>query len=217
MIAASLSVLTLLALAFGSATGQIQTFRASFNNDSSSLVAPEEFPSLRSHGDDYREPTERILETNATKYTVPVYFWHAYDPKDRRKRLTERDIRTKYLSHLKRSFKNTPFSFALKGIRIIESADYGRCVQDGKSERLFKAEHKVHGLRVLNVYICNTAPFDPSAWSTPPAAAGFADDGIVLGNFKVYKSGDERRIRRWAYIGHETGHWLGLFHTFEVS
>ncbi|GKY90431.1 hypothetical protein MPSEU_000016900 [Mayamaea pseudoterrestris] len=165
---------------------------------------------------DNSQPSGRVLATTK-KYTIPVYVFHTYSPADAPSALTKSEIRRKYFSFLSHSFRDTPFLFTLKSIRIVESLAFSHCIMGQPSEFKMKKKLRVPGKTSLNIFICNTGGAGSAAksWGSVPVMSDSDYDGVVLTNYRLLPVDDPLR---WSYISniaHEVGHWLGLLHTFE--
>jgi len=109
---------------------------------------------------------------------------------------------------------DVPFRFQIAGVERITNDVWA---VDGNSMAM-KSALRVGGAADLNVY---TVDFGNSgllgyAWFPFWYVGGEIEDGIVIdsgtfvnGAFTGYNSGD--------VLTHETGHWVGLFHTFQGS
>jgi hypothetical protein len=149
--------------------------------------------------------------TVGANYTIPVYFWHSYSPGSRPNQiLTNQTIYNQHFVALQRGFQNTPFHFELKGISIAESAVYGKCERNARSERVMKRQLRAPGKSVLNVYICDSTASDAGSWSSFPDDADRRPlyDGIVLKNPRLAAT-PAKSITAIENIVHETGHFLG--------
>jgi pregnancy-associated plasma protein-A len=104
----------------------------------------------------------------------------------------------------------TPFSFRHAGTTRTSNAQWYNMEQETEAERAAKTALREGDAGTLNVYIIR--PFGaswgtfPSQYRARPWRDGIAVSRDVLPDSDVY-TGD--------IAVHETGHWLGLFHTFQ--
>ncbi|GKY90429.1 hypothetical protein MPSEU_000016700 [Mayamaea pseudoterrestris] len=165
--------------------------------------------------DTWKASGRKLQSTVMKNYTIPVYIWHAYAPGSTAGQiLTKETIESVHFKALEYGFRQTPFDFDLKGIQIVESADYGKCERLGASEYLMKQTLKVAGKNVLNIYICDSSTSDSRSWSSYPLQSGDVYDGVVIRNTALVPALDKKETAIQNIV-HETGHFLGLLHTFE--
>lgn len=142
---------------------------------------------------------------STTSYTIPVHFWHTYSPGTTP--LTYQSILDDHFATLNFGFRDTPFRFELRGIEIVESSEYGACVQRKDSEYKMKSELRIEGKNVLNVYICDSRQSTSGAWSSYAVEADInpLNDGVVLRSPNLLAP--NRRGNAIYNIIHEVGHW----------
>jgi hypothetical protein len=124
--------------------------------------------------------------------------------------LTNQSIYNQHFVALQRGFKNTPFQFELKNIRILSNRNFGVCNMKGNEVEM-KRRFRAPGKAVLNVYICDTTLSPMAAfWSSVPVDSDLRPqyDGIVLLNPRLAPT-PAQSITAIENIVHETGHFLG--------
>jgi hypothetical protein len=145
----------------------------------------------------------------SVQYVIDVAVHVIYEPTKGNVSLI--DIQNGYIASLQKGFSGTPFSFNLLKVTYSQNASWYDC--SAGNEDVFKKSLKVKGKNILNVYVCDPwssfGQFGSYAWSSFPDEAGTVHDGIVIINPTVV---DE--ISAYQTLVHETGHWMGLFHTF---
>lgn len=108
------------------------------------------------------------------------------------------------------------FGFTLQDVTETFNDDWFTASVGGSAEDQMKAELRTGGPDALNLYT-----IEPNGgvlgWATLPSSyeRSPTDDGVVVrygtlpgGNVSPYNEGDT--------LVHEAGHWMGLFHTFQV-
>lgn len=104
----------------------------------------------------------------------------------------------------------SPFSFVHAGTKRVQNPDWYGFGQRTDAEAAAKAALREGDARTLNVYITDTA--GGGSWATFPWSYRHEPgrDGIVV---------DRKHVANLVLEGdtavHETGHWLGLYHTFQ--
>ncbi|GKY90956.1 hypothetical protein MPSEU_000068400 [Mayamaea pseudoterrestris] len=146
----------------------------------------------------------------SVQYTIKVAVHVIYDAS--KGYVSQSDIQSGYMTALQKGFSNTPFNFTLAQVTYTENTDWYDC--SAGNEQNFKQSLRVPGRNVLNVYLCdpwsNFGEYGSYGWSSFPNNAGTNQDGIVMINPSVVDG-----ISAFQTLVHETGHFLGLFHTFE--
>jgi hypothetical protein len=119
------------------------------------------------------------------------------------------------LTVLNQAYAATVLQFALAGIDRTENAAWYNLGEGTTAEKDAKKALRQGDAKTLNIYTANLAN-DLLGWSTFPQdyAANPTMDGVVVlneslpgGNAAPYNLGDTGT--------HETGHWAGLYHTFQ--
>jgi hypothetical protein len=119
------------------------------------------------------------------------------------------------MSVLNRAFREVAFTFTLAGVTRTTNDAWCTAGLNTPEERAMKRALRQGSYSDLNVY--TTAQKDSTlGWATLPTNVGtdISFDGVVIdyrsmpgGNFFPYNEGQT--------LTHETGHWLGLEHTFQ--
>jgi Pregnancy-associated plasma protein-A len=111
----------------------------------------------------------------------------------------------------------TPFRFELAGSDRTVNAQWFGMEKDSKEEASAKAKLRNGGAATLNIYTAN--PQNDLGWSSYPwdyskSASSKLNDGVVV-RFTTLPGGTEKHYNQGRSVVHETGHWLGLYHTFQ--
>lgn len=124
---------------------------------------------------------------------------------------------SKVLSTLNYGFRSSPFTFQQLQVRHVYDTGFFNC--DPAYEHEFKTKNRVARTNVLNVYYCNTFGSDPTllGYAYTPARMTIVpeDDGVVIMNPALASLSQSSRRAPFTSLIHETGHWLGLLHTWE--
>jgi hypothetical protein len=118
------------------------------------------------------------------------------------------------INHLNATFSSTGWSFALTGItRTTNPTWFTDC--EGNSEAAMKGTLRQGSADDFNIYSCNPgdgllgrATF-PSSYTSQPSR-----DGILI-DFRTLTGGSYANYNEGDVTTHETGHWMGLYHTFQ--
>jgi hypothetical protein len=108
----------------------------------------------------------------------------------------------------------TRFAFALRSVDRTVNEEWFAHEVSSKAEREMKRELRVGRARVLNVYVVDVQQ-GSLGWATYPWR--YADNPIgdgALVDFEALPGGAKDAYDEGDTLVHETGHWLGLFHTF---
>jgi Pregnancy-associated plasma protein-A len=114
------------------------------------------------------------------------------------------------------SYRPYGFSFTLKGTTRTDNSDWYSSAAFSTEDETMKTALRVGGASTLNVYFRNTgrilgyATF-PEEYTSDPKL-----DGVVILQSSIPGS-DDTRYNEGKTLVHETGHWLGLYHTFQAG
>jgi hypothetical protein len=154
---------------------------------------------------------------NATGGTIPVYFHVVYSRNTRTGAETGNISDTMIAGQIRvlnSSFIRTGWQFTLAGVtRTNNGTWFAEC---GSSSVLSQMRSALRqgSADDLNIFTCNPNGFLGTATLPASYASQPSIDGVVVGygtlpggTFAPYNEGDT--------AVHETGHWMGLFHTFQ--
>ncbi|MDT7786113.1 MAG: hypothetical protein QOF58_4532 [Pseudonocardiales bacterium] len=159
------------------------------------------------------------LSAEAAGGTIPVVF-HVVTGAGGVGNLTDATI-TKQIQALNTGFAgaessqaaNTGFKFVLQATKRWSNNTWFTNVDDAATERAMKTATRVGGASTLNVWSTDTgylgfATF-PSDYSSDPKM-----DGVVF-KYTSVPGGAATNYNLGKTLTHETGHWMGLWHTFQ--
>lgn len=145
----------------------------------------------------------------AETITIPTYFHILRGPTVGH--LDRSVITDLFVPKLNHGFRNSPFRFQL--MEVIETVD----MELYMCNRTWYPEKKLRlrrgGDDALNIYVCNTVADAANGWAGyPTLTMNFLPyDGVHVMNPQVARD----NVTYFQTLIHETGHWLGLMHTFE--
>lgn len=108
----------------------------------------------------------------------------------------------------------TPFRFELAGITRTVNDDWYKTWKHG-NERSMKESLRVGGCETLNVYLRNALHDDFYGWAYQPSRCEDDHHDTVVVSWQTMPRTGASKYDTGATCVHETGHWLGLSHTFE--
>jgi hypothetical protein len=106
---------------------------------------------------------------------------------------------------------NTAFQFRLAGVRRVTNPAWHKI---GDHEAEMKAQLREGGKETLNIYT-GSLPGVLYGWATFPQSELDSFDGVVMDGETMPSGGTRAPNNTGDTATHETGHWLGLYHTFE--
>jgi len=109
---------------------------------------------------------------------------------------------------------NTGFQFTLAGIDRTTNSDWYFMGYNSQAENRAKSALRRGDAGTLNVYTTFGGGF--LGWATFPKNyhSQTSSDGIVI-DYRSMPGGPYARFNLGFTLTHETGHWLGLYHTFQ--
>jgi hypothetical protein len=119
------------------------------------------------------------------------------------------------ISVLNASYAQWGWSFNLVRTTRTDNATWYTASQGSTAERRMKAALRVGGADDLNVYTANPGG-GLLGWATFPFeyAGAKTQDGVVI-LFSSLPGGSSDPYNLGDTLTHETGHWMGLYHTFQ--
>lgn len=149
------------------------------------------------------------------KINIPVFFHHLMDSKKNGKMTSE--MRNKQIQVLNNTYSEYNINFIWDEWMFTEDMDDGWFSMKLKSNEETQAKLKLRVIpeKCLNLYTCK--PKDQLlGWATFPweLKDNSEMDGIVI-SYDTFPGGKNPSYNLGKTTVHETGHWLGLYHTFE--
>lgn len=158
--------------------------------------------------------------------TIPVYV-HVIKGSHRGERSPAGPVRVRNLVRVlndgfagKQSSVGSPtrYRFVLKKIRYVKRDGWYHAYLNGPRDKRMKRKLHRGGPRTLNLYINGGGPkgMPVLGWSRLPWQYNSAPklDGVTV-NHQSMPGGKARGYNTGDTVIHETGHWMGLFHTFQ--
>jgi hypothetical protein len=197
----------------------------------SSLSSFDAASSARAAGDDAREPSlsatydalpESAKGKGGPKFKANVAVWfHVVSPDGVIANVTQQQI-DEQIAVMNLAFSgfyggvNTGFKFTLAGVTRSVNADWFYAGPTTSGERAMKRALKVGGDNVLNYYSTTAGAY--LGWAYFPGLSNGQEylDGIVV-DWESMPGTSTRYAGRYDLgqtATHETGHWVGLHHTF---
>jgi len=164
-------------------------------------------------------PNRRL---QAKLYTIPIYVHIILQTQGQvttTGRVNRNNLNEQMLM-VGKAFNNTPFAFEIQQVNYVVNATWYTCDQEKlASEQAMKIRNHKGGTDAMNVYICDTEPSNYRGWARFPWEVSDTTydrrrDAVTI-SYKGVKGVDTEWFRQ--LLSHEVGHWLGLFHTYEVS
>jgi hypothetical protein len=119
------------------------------------------------------------------------------------------------MAKLNASFDDATFFFDLVSINRVTNLDWYTASPGSSKETAMKTALRQGTANELNIYSLNVGG-GLLGWGTFPSSYDSSPhlDGIVL-LYTVVPGGTAAPYNQGDYLVHETGHWLGLYHTFQ--
>lgn len=161
------------------------------------------------------------MSASTESYQIPVYLHVISSGPSPEEGNVSDEVIADQLFVLNQSFNGqsggsrTAFSFSLAGVTRSVNPAWASMAPGTGAEQEAKAALRQGTAGSLNVYV--TDPGDGLlGWATFPweYARRPVDDGVVI-SFRTLPGGSFEQYNEGDTLTHETGHWLGLFHTFE--
>jgi len=176
---------------------------------------PRPKPSLMGENERRLAAAGKELEAVAVeRVTIPVYVWVITN----NGRGDVRNLIPEQIRRLNAAFAGTVFTFELKQVQRVENPRWYH-LEVASSERAAKQALRVDGMSTLNVYTGYTGDPDQQGSVTTGWVSAFPNenpgvmDGVVV-RWSMIPSTTTSTSSKSTAI-HETGHWLGLYHTFQ--
>jgi len=120
------------------------------------------------------------------------------------------------ITELNKAFIGSGFSFKLGSIDRTANNTWFNCAPKSAQDREMKQALAINPAQTFNVYTCNTRFAGYISWSTYPFLhpENSPAHGIVM-YYDTLPGGKEKPYNLGDVAVHETGHYLGLLHTFE--
>jgi hypothetical protein len=125
------------------------------------------------------------------------------------------------IHNLNAAFAATPFSFYLSKLNKTKNADWYSDCFDAVHEEAMKRRLAYKPAQVLNVYSCKTdgpghaGVIGYATYPWEPAELAYLQGVVIDPGTLPTGAGIEGFDQYGLNLVHETGHWLGLYHTFE--
>ncbi|HTE49685.1 MAG TPA: zinc metalloprotease, partial [Kofleriaceae bacterium] len=161
---------------------------------------------------DRREAARGAVATASSRRTMDVAF-HVIRSKSKAGDVPRAQL-VRQINVMNAAYKRTSFRFRLRSItRTTNGAWYKMTMDSAEETRAKDSLHSGH-LSTLNVYTTGTK--DALGWAVFPWEAGRKgkQDGIVM-DYTTLPGGSHKPYHLGDTLVHETGHWLGLYHTFQ--
>lgn len=161
------------------------------------------------------------LSAQAEGGTIPVVFHVVYTSKTTAGGYIDKATIDKQIEVLNKGFAgaesnaaaNTGFKFVLQGYDYTQNSDWFDNVDTESVEREMKTATRVGGASTLNLWSTNTSYLGfatfPSSYAGDPKM-----DGVVF-KYTSVPGGSATNFNLGKTVTHETGHWMGLWHTFQ--
>ncbi len=154
----------------------------------------------------------RFMSTESFKPKVIPVVFHVIQKK------VADDVIRKQIDVLNDGYALTGFSFELKNINFVNSKRWASAdlFPMTRLEYDMKSQLRQGGSDTLNVYIVPTLNIQLGGWAYFPwqYRAQPELDGVVIATNSL-PGGDSPISKEGIVLIHETGHWMGLLHTFQ--
>ncbi|KAK6340554.1 hypothetical protein TWF696_008881 [Orbilia brochopaga] len=131
--------------------------------------------------------------------------------------ISEEDLQKQWRA-MNDHYASTGISFVLKNITHTENKSWALAIRNGTTELKMKQSLRMGGYEDLNLYFRVLGRGFFGYCSFPgdyaPNSEGFWQDGCDI-LYTTYPDGPQTNYNEGKTATHETGHWLGLFHTFQ--
>jgi hypothetical protein len=169
--------------------------------------------------------SSQLRAAAAGKIVVPVYLHVIHGRKKTERRIGKhaarrmfRTLKAGYAGAQNPAAGATSFTFKLRRITISRNASWYHAAPYSRADRQMKSRLHRGKARVLNIYVNRPRSqgvlllgFSMFPWQR---AARPRYDGVTISDISL-PGGRARGYNQGDTVIHETGHWLGLLHTFE--
>ncbi|KIY67034.1 zincin [Cylindrobasidium torrendii FP15055 ss-10] len=167
--------------------------------------------------ENFRKIKSDERRTKAKEGPIPVYWNVIYEDLTYEGGLLEPTMINDQIDVLNADYAAAGFSFELQNITYIENALWFQNMTDETPMEVeMKSTYRHGGANALNIYTVSFSNSSLLGYAAFPAdyTSDPIHDGIVL-NWSTLPGGSSADYSMGKTLTHETGHWTGLYHTFQ--